>query len=286
MANSLALIDELLHIFNTLSTRIQSEFSEQEHDVAFTARLMALYKAQENRLPNPLIKDPYAEHLAGDMTQYLSEYPFHATKVEYTIIRSYYIEQTLLKRFKYKNGDIQIVSFGAGLDTKPYRLQCLTHKDHFFEIDLQIIHQYKAKILHHKLKAKSLCNVKYISINLQNSGDRVMKLLIDNGFDCRLPTFWLFEGIVMYLALDTVESLLRIISNYSVLGKNEIFVDVPNADCDINHYQWALALKDTPLFFRQNGNWSSIECNLCGHYDQGRNISKNCCIFFNGTKLH
>ena len=113
-----------------------------------------------------------------------------------------------------------------------------------------------------------------------------MELLIANEFDAGKPTFWLFEGVVMYININSVQLLLSKISKYCICGQNEIFVDIINQTINEKHahFQWGLSILDAPSFFLQNGNWNAIHCKYCEHYAQGRIIGGKSCIFFNGIK--
>ena len=73
------LLKQLIEAFDVdMDDAKQNESKKREHAVAFTARLMALYRSQENKLLNPLIIDPFADDLVGDIKEYLSENPSQA----------------------------------------------------------------------------------------------------------------------------------------------------------------------------------------------------------------
>ena len=62
-------------------TQVQSQKLDDENTaIPFTARLMAYYRAQENKNDHPLIIDPYAERFAGDLTSYVDKHKFVAGK--------------------------------------------------------------------------------------------------------------------------------------------------------------------------------------------------------------
>ncbi|TFG11139.1 hypothetical protein EU537_13185, partial [Candidatus Thorarchaeota archaeon] len=68
----------------------------QRHPVPFTARLTAYHRAQETERSEPLLVDPFAERLAGDLTSYEQDHRYTTRRGNYPIIRSYYIEEELL----------------------------------------------------------------------------------------------------------------------------------------------------------------------------------------------
>lgn len=65
---------------------------DKTQTLPFTARLMALYRAQKLELEDPLLIDPYAEHLAGDLSEYFQNHRRYS-RMDYGIVRSHYIEE-------------------------------------------------------------------------------------------------------------------------------------------------------------------------------------------------
>ena len=115
-----------------------------DHVIPFTARLIAYYRAQESRRENPLINDPFAERLAGDLQAYAEAHKRTVGSGDYAIIRAHYVDNRLAESW---SDFLQIVILGAGLDTRPYRLSALDGDNTVFEIDFPIINEYKGEIL-------------------------------------------------------------------------------------------------------------------------------------------
>jgi len=259
----------------------EQKINNENSPLLFTARLMAYYRANENKSSFPLIKDPFAERLAGDLTSYFDNHG-HYSEMDYPIVRSFYIEEILLKSWCKTHKNSQIVLLGAGFDTRVYRLEFLQANTHIiFEIDLPIVNRYKEEILKYK---KPLCNLVRISADLSNL--EWISLLIKSGFSKKIPTFWILEGLVYYMEKKAVGSLLAKVSEISVKN-SQIFVDicVPIfAEIKVGpfskHFKWGLDKKDVKSFFSIVG-WN-VSCSYADNYDQGRDVGQKGLIFIQG----
>jgi methyltransferase (TIGR00027 family) len=116
-------------------------------EITFTARLMAYYRAQECKHSHPLIVDPFAERLAGDLSAYLNKHKRY-TEMDYALVRASYLENNLLTPWCKAQRNSQIVLLGAGLDTRAYRFEPLQTNTHtIFEIDFPSVICYKEELL-------------------------------------------------------------------------------------------------------------------------------------------
>jgi methyltransferase (TIGR00027 family) len=257
----------------------------EKTDVPFTARLMAYYRAQECRRDSPLIVDPFAEDLAGDMFSYTEKHEFVSKKGDYPLVRSYYIEQNLLTKWCCNRKKTQIVLLGAGLDTRAYRFPPVKMNDHtIFEIDFLYVINYKEKILRDK---KLLCNLRRVPADL--SQPDWTSHLIKSGYSFEIPTFWILEGLVYYVEQNMVISLLTNLAEISH-RKSKIFVDVcVPALADLvfgpftRYFKWGLNKKDITSFFVKTG-WN-VSCSYADDHDQGRDVGQRGLIFVHGDKL-
>jgi len=253
-------------------------------DVPFTARLMAYYRAQECKNDSPLIVDPFAERLAGDITSYTNKHKFIAERGDYPLVRSYYIEKNLLTPWCFTNEESQIVLLGAGLDTRAYRFTPLqTNKHTIFEIDFSTVNSYKEKILEGE---EPLCDLVRISEDLSNP--EWEPHLIKSGFSTDTPTFWLLEGFVYYMEQETVVSLLEKAAKMSV-ANSQIFVDVCVPVLSelvfgpfTRHFKWGLDKKDIPSFFATVG-WN-VSSSFAEDHDQGRDVGQRGLMFIQGVR--
>ncbi|TXT65141.1 MAG: hypothetical protein BAJALOKI3v1_130045 [Promethearchaeota archaeon] len=251
--------------------------------IPFTARLMAHYRAKESESENPLLIDPYAEHLAGDLTDYFRTHGRYS-KMDYGIVRSHYIEEKLLKPWCHQEDESQIVLLGAGLDTKAYRFEPLKKKKHHvFEVDLPSINNYKNDLLKDE---KSFCPLTRISADL--SALNWMDILLKNGFQKGIPTFWIMEGLVYYLEKAKVSTLLKKINEVSA-HRSRLFTDlcIPiYAEIQIGpfskHFKWGLEKDKICEFFAQTG-WK-VEWDWADSHDQGRDVGQKGLYFIVGVK--
>ncbi|MFX0117153.1 MAG: class I SAM-dependent methyltransferase [Candidatus Hodarchaeota archaeon] len=249
--------------------------------VPFTARLMAYYRAKENEKKTPLIVDPFAARLAGDITAYIDKHR-HFADSDYPLVRSYYIEKNLLAPWCNLQIESQIVLLGAGLDTRVYRFQPLQTNTHtIFEIDFAAVNRYKEELLGDE---PALCNLVRLSTDLSNLD--WTSHLIKSGFSSGIPTFWVLEGLAYYLELDVVSALLKKAVELSAEG-SQIFVDicVPGlAELDFGpfarHFKWGLEMQAVPSFFAAIG-WN-VSCSFADNHDQGRDVGQRGLIFIHG----
>ena len=268
---------------------IGEEINYDETDVPFTARLMAYYRAQEIKKDSPLISDPFAEILAGDLSVYLSKH-IRISEMDYPIVRSYFIEEKLLKSWCNAKKQSQIVLLGAGLDTRAYRFKPLQSNNHVvFEIDFFPIIEYKEK----KLKNfEPLCEVKRLSLDLSDS-DLGLNL-IDEGFSNKIPTFWILEGVAYYVEQESIQNTLRQAADISI-NQSQIFVDLIHSSRwfpfyldDMSsgpfsrHMRWGIDIRNASAFFKTNG-WK-VSCSWADDHDQGRNVGQKAMIFVYGIK--
>jgi methyltransferase (TIGR00027 family) len=258
--------------------------SSQRHSIPFTARLTAYHRAQETKRGNPLVIDPFAERLAGDLTSYDQNHRYTTRRGDYSVIRSYYIEEKLLKPWCNEVSESEIVLLGAGLDSRAYRFKPLKRNKHtVYEVDFPAIINYKEAVLHNE---DPLCNLVRISADLSEAG--WYSLLPKNGFSNSIPSFWILEGLLYYLPKDRVVSVLKKMAEISHRD-SRIFADV----CEpalaegkfgafLRNFQWGIAPSDVACFFRQSG-WT-VSWSYAHKHDQGRDVGQRGQIFVQGEK--
>ncbi len=102
----------------------------------------------------------------------------------------------------------QIVLLGAGFDTRPYRFMDQLAGIRIIEVDHPGTAAWKRKRLHRLGTATE--HVTYISTDF--NVDCLKECLLKNNYDPRAPTFFLWEGVVMYLPIDSVNRTLSFIA--------------------------------------------------------------------------
>ncbi|MFW9841926.1 MAG: class I SAM-dependent methyltransferase [Candidatus Thorarchaeota archaeon] len=257
--------------------------------VPFTARLLAHYRAEETKRKVPLIFDPFAERLAGDLSSYFKKHKRTKGTGDYGVVRTYYIDEKVLKPWCDSKKKSQIVILGAGLDARAYRFSPLKDGEHtVFEVDFNVVNQYKEEILKGE---KPLCKLIRLSADLANP--QWIYDLQENGYSRKLPTLWILEGLAYYLERNIVVSILQNATKNCVMG-SRIFVDVcvpglTEADFGpfMAHFKWGLNQHEVAEFFRKSG-WT-VTSSYADDHDQGRDVGQRGLIFVRGysdpTKL-
>ena len=236
----------------------------------------------ETQRSNPLIVDPLAERLAGDLTDRLGGHS--ASRGDYSIVRAYFVESEILEPWCETRNTSQIVMLGAGLDTRAYRFHPLRQGGHsVFEIDLPNIINYKERIL---ADETPLCRLFRVPTDLEERKWLTPMMIL--GFSTEVPTLWILEGLSYYLEQDTVSSLLKDASEVSAVG-SQIFADlcVPilaevRFGAFLRHFRWGLDKADIPAFFRAGG-WE-VSCDYADDHDQGRNVGQRGLMFAFGDR--
>lgn len=262
----------------------EHEIDDKKNSVPFTARIIAHYRAMETKCEKPLIVDPYAERLAGDMTAYFKEHKRTRGTGDYAVVRTHYIDNHLLAPWCDKHKKSQIVLLGAGLDARAYRLEPLQENEHtLFEIDFDIVNSYKAGILQDD---QPLCYLVRISADL--SEPAWISQLEKEGFMHDIPTFWLLEGFVYYVDQEMVISVLKTAAKSCGDG-SQIFADVCVPGLTLAqfgpfmmHFKWGLDKEDVPQFFAHSG-WN-VTCAFADDYDLGRDVGQRGLMFVTGLR--
>jgi methyltransferase (TIGR00027 family) len=268
---------------NKIERTEANRLDDESAAVPFTARLNAYYRAVESKESRPLLLDPFAERLAGDMAEYFERHKRFIGMGGSQIARSYYIENDLLRPWFATYETSQIVLLGAGLDTRAYRLNPLQSGSHtIFEIDLPIIIRYKERILRDE---QPLCSLVRIPADLSKSEWK--KKLLKFRFSRETPTFWILEGLAYYLDRTAVHDLLRELSEMSAEG-SELFLDVcVPALADLrwgpftDHFKWGITIEDTPDLLVSAG-WHA-SCSYLDDHSHGKDVGQKGIILVHGA---
>jgi methyltransferase (TIGR00027 family) len=166
----------------------------------------------------------------------------------YTQARTKYLDELFLTAIK---GIRQIVILGAGLDTRPYRFADWLDGIRVFEVDHPGTAAWKRERLH-RLET-STEHVTYIAIDF--NVDRLDESLRQAGYDPGATTFFLWEGVVMYLPRESVEATLAVIAGAapgSSVAFDYVFrssLERPRDFFGAEHYQRYVAHRDEPCRF-------------------------------------
>src|SRR5262245_1344265 len=171
-------------------------------DVSGTAFVVAEYRAEENREPVPIYRDPVVGVFLSDASRQAAERVssrFPAVK-DMVKTRTRYFDDMLERQIAAGVG--QVVILGAGLDTRAVRKQSAAVR--YFEIDDPATVELKRRCY---TAARIAPRVALIPGNYVTDG--LIDLLRSNGFDFDVPTYFIWEGNVMYMPLAHDKQTMR-----------------------------------------------------------------------------
>ncbi|HUB06222.1 MAG TPA: SAM-dependent methyltransferase [Myxococcales bacterium] len=170
-------------------------------DVSDTAFMVAAQRALEGQRERPLFRDPLAGALAGEHGRKIVASQGRQARIgEWAMaIRTVVIDAYL--RAALEQGVTLIANLGAGLDTRPYRMD-LPDTLQWVEVDFPKIIALKNERL---AGERPRCRLERVALDLSN-GDARRRLLAD--LDSRAERILvLTEGVVPYLNVEEAASL-------------------------------------------------------------------------------
>jgi len=168
------------------------------HHVTDTALMVAAARAIETSREGALINDPFAARLAGERGLALASARGGEWMRIGVSIRTHFIDEVVGDALA-ADGINTVVNFGAGLDTRPWRMD-LPGTLRWIEIDFESILNYKLEILANETPN---CAHMPLSADLTRAGDRE-RVYAAIG---REPALMITEGLLMYLPADAVRAL-------------------------------------------------------------------------------
>jgi methyltransferase (TIGR00027 family) len=132
--------------------------------------------------------------------------------------RERYIDDCLLESLK--NGFAQLVILGAGYDSRPYRFAELLKSVHTYEIDHPATQKAKLKSLQ-KVFDHVPENVTFVPIDFNHQS--LSQRLAESGYDPKLITLFIWQGVTYYLEPGAVDQTLAFIAGQSAPGSKIIF---------------------------------------------------------------
>jgi methyltransferase (TIGR00027 family) len=204
-----------------------------EHDqwdvvsgVGVTALCVALARAIETHRPDGLVRDPLAEAFvaAADLPEpYAGLLPDVDTlgTAEPTpwwdSLRGYVAARTLFfDEFFAKAGAAgirQAVLVAAGLDSRAFRLDWPPGTT-LFELDQTLVLDFKAAVLRERV-ARAGCARRTVPVDLRDDWPAALRAA---GLDPALPTAWLVEGLLSFIAAKVEHDLFAGITSLSAPG--------------------------------------------------------------------
>ncbi|MGN6423309.1 MAG: class I SAM-dependent methyltransferase [Asticcacaulis sp.] len=171
---------------------------EPVQHVSDTAFWVAWHRAQEGKRRDALFHDPLAEKLAGERGRNIASHMGIPRAMAWSMaLRTHIIDRLI--RDAVKDGADMILNLGAGLDTRPYRLE-LPPELQWVEVDFAPMIAYKEEAL---ADEKPVCRLKRLVCDLGDDAARRETLAALRAKRILVLT----EGVVPYLSNDQVAGL-------------------------------------------------------------------------------
>ena len=173
-------------------------------EVAPSAEATCGYRALAAQHPDPKLRNPddlaaklcrWANPLSRDYAQArpMLDQEVHASYF-YVNARTHYIDAALKK--SAAAGATQVVVLGAGFDSRAYRFRASHPQLRFFEVDLPAMIEAKKARLAQALGTLP-DSVRYAPIDFNTQ--KLEDVLLPLGYDPKQRTFFILEGVVMYV---------------------------------------------------------------------------------------
>ncbi len=195
---------------------------------------MAAERALASRDPDPGLRNPdwLADRLVGpEELALISEHPVSkALQQSYSeamanpqvvisawlmLLRTRYIDAALERAVA--NGATQIVILGAGFDSRAYRFRELLQHCRVVEIDAAATQQHKRRRLE-AIACQIPRNLSYATIDFAQ--DSLSAVLTASGIRQTEKTFYIWEGVCMYVPEQGVRETLQTVASYSAAGSS------------------------------------------------------------------
>jgi len=145
-----------------------------------------------------------------------------------------------------KNGAKQVVVLGAGLDSRGYRFQRQLKGIRFMEVDYGPTQEYKKRRVKEVLGTIPP-NVSFVPMDFTK--DNLLDQLVKGGYSERDRTFFLWEGVTVYLPESAVKDTLHFVRDHAAPGSRLAFNYIPARNSDINNPHSKYALWGEPWIF-------------------------------------
>lgn len=172
------------------------------NNVSDTALWIAGYRAQETERRDAAFKDPFARKLAGEAGKQMVETTPHTEQMAFAMVtRTTAIDR--LVQLAVLRGVDTVINLGAGLDTRPYRME-LPKQLMWIEVDFPHVIEYKSKLLSNDQPA---CKLERISADLSQNAER--KKIFETLGARTNKALIITEGVVAYLTNQQASELSK-----------------------------------------------------------------------------
>ena len=205
--------------------------------------ITAWIRSIESSKKDSLFNDPFAEQLSN------------RPNLEFLSVRTKLFDLELVDTISILNSDCQIVILGAGMDTRAFRLEELSHIP-VFEIDLPLVVNTKKQLM----KQHQISGDNYAQIEADLEDEGWPQLLKNAGFQYSVPTIWLAEGLLTYLENNKAITLFK--KMYANSAANSIVLaDIPDQSAAGKNNRIRFTC-DNPRVWFEKSNWTSAEAIL------------------------
>lgn len=172
-------------------------------DVSDTSFWVAHYRAIETERIDALFQDPLARKLIGERGRQISDsMGTMSTYTQWSVVsRTVMIDRFIEEQIK--EGVDAVINLGAGLDTRPYRMNLPTTLD-WIEVDYPNIIHHKNETLrgHH-------ANCRLVRVDLDLADREKRRDFFKNVVPAAQKVLILTEGVVIYLTPEHVTELAQ-----------------------------------------------------------------------------
>lgn len=170
------------------------------NDVSDTSLWVAYYRAKESKRKDALFKDPFAERLVGEKGKQIADNMKRSMHSEWTvIIRTVVIDNYIHQMIK--EGIDTVLNLGAGMDTRPYRMN-LPSTLKWIEVDYPHIIAHKSNLLKDEQPS---CQLSRVELDLADDKKRIS--FFEKTAAQSKNILVLTEGVVLYLTEEETATL-------------------------------------------------------------------------------
>jgi methyltransferase (TIGR00027 family) len=134
------------------------------------------------------------------------------------VVRTRHIDAAL--EASLTRGVEQVVILGAGLDSRAYRMRDQYSTVRFFEVDSPATQQKKKERVE-QLFGSLPSQVVYVPVDFETQS--LEERLAEAGFSAEEPSFFVWEGVTMYLNAEAVDATLAFMAENSPAGSEIVF---------------------------------------------------------------
>jgi methyltransferase (TIGR00027 family) len=136
------------------------------------------------------------------------------------------------------HGARQVVVLGAGFDSRGYRFQKQLRGTRFMEVDAAPTQEYKKRRVQ-EILGSIPANVTFVPMDFTT--DSLLVQLTRAGYSERQNTFFLWEGVTVYLPESAVKDTLRFVRDHAAPGSRIAFDYLLQSNGDVNNprSKWA-----------------------------------------------